>query len=1110
MTDLHPILQLTPPSDEQLPAVLTLDRDVVLTAGAGTGKTRTLVARVLQLLAQGVPARGIFAVTFTVKAAREMRNRLRKEITAYLALPNLSPAEHDRWDGVLVDLEAARIGTIHGLCTEILRSHPAEANVDPAFGVLEEALALQLRTDAIAEAIAWAADDPAAVALFTRFSPDRLGQLIDDLFGDRLKVQRLCATKPWQQWNERSAAELAQALAEETLTSAVDTLLEWDAAGALARALACGDTLAPAAQEFVAAWRELERCLSSGDLGAALPCFARLRSAAGGSKGKAANWPSDPKPVMGAFRSAYDLRLKPLVAQADSALDDELANLLPLLQAVFEHALTIYQARKQDRFALDFDDLEQQALDLLLHNPDVLARWREETAALLVDEFQDTNERQRELVDLLNGGRGRLFIVGDAKQSIYRFRGAEVEVFRSARRQISSHGFACSLTCSHRTHQPLLAALNSLLATIMGEEEIAGEPWHEPFAALAAVRRSSSLPLSGPDVELHLACGTKSDGALDRAAHALAHRVQQMVSESAGQLGYGDIAVLCRGYRGFGAYEDAFEAAGIPYETVAGRGFLDRPEIRDLLNGLVAVSDPSDDLALYGLLRSPAFGLADTELHRIRLAGGPEPGSLWRSLCADDMAPSRTAAALIAQLSALAGRIAVADLLKRLVDATHYRAALLQSGDARGARNVSKLLQDAQRSGIVGVGQFLEYVRGLRSAGSREGEARADSSGSVQIMTVHQAKGLEFPVVVIGDAGSAPGGSGSLLLDGVLGIVPYIESLSGDKRVPLVWKLASAREARKEAAENKRLLYVAATRARDRLLVSGHIKIKASGELAGGGWLGAICDAAGVTRAPDSFDADGESAATLTPVAGDNWPADGSAVSGTIYGGGYTPVLLRQVLASEETTIQEGQEPCLLAPLAVEQANGSALAERVWRVAPHAESRWAPVWVIGKLVHAAIAAWRWPGDGDFAAWCRATARSCGVVDDARLQDAERRTHRLLSQLRRHPLYAEMAGADERHHELPFTASGVDGPGLDAPAGQIDLLFRCGDAWTLVDFKTDRVRDERGREVLVRERGYAAQVARYAAAVEHYLGVTPRCILCLLDDQGAVNAIPLEP
>ncbi|MFN8464988.1 MAG: UvrD-helicase domain-containing protein [Caldilineaceae bacterium] len=1104
MTVLHPILQLTPPSDEQLPAVLTLDRDVVLTAGAGTGKTRTLVARVLQLLAQGVPARNIFAVTFTVKAAREMRNRLRKEITAYLALPDLPASERGRWDRALVDLESARIGTIHSLCTEILRSHPAEANVDPAFGILDEAVALQLRADAIAEAVAWAADDPEAVALFTRFSPDRLAEIVVDLLADRLKVQRLCADQPWQRWDALVAAEVAQALADDTLAGAADTLLAWDAAGALARALASGDTLAPAAQEFIAAWRELTTCLAAGDLHGVLPCLARLRSAAGGSKGKAANWPSDPKPVMSAFRGAYDLRLKPLVAQADIALDHELANLLPLLQAVFERALAIYQARKQERFALDFDDLEQQALDLLLHNPHVLARWREETAAMLVDEFQDTNQRQRELVELLNGGRGRLFIVGDAKQSIYRFRGAEVEVFRSARREIGDHGFACSLARSHRTHRPLLAVLNRLLAAVMGEAEIIGEPWHEPFAALDSVRLASNLPLSGPHVELHLACGTKGDGALERAAQALAHRLQEMVAASAGTLGYGDIAVLCRGYRGFGAYEDAFEAAGIPYETVAGRGFLSRPEIRDLLNGLAAVSDPSDDLALYGLLRSPAFGLADTELHRIRLAGGTASGSLWRSLCADDAAPSRTAAALIGQLSSLAGRVSVADLLKRLVDATYYRAVLLQSGDARGARNVSKLLQDAQRSGIVGVGQFLEYVQGLRSAGSREGEARADSSGSVQIMTVHQAKGLEFPVVVIGDAGSTPGGGGSLMLDGILGVVPYIEPPTGDKRVPLVWKLAAVREAHKEAAENKRLLYVAATRARDRLLISGHIKIKPSGELSSGGWLQALCEAAGLFHAPAGFQMDGDCAAELAPGTTESGNADGGVI-GVIYGGGYTPALQRHTPAAEEKLGQEGQVPLLLPPLAAKQADADTHGERVWRVAPHAETRWAPAWVIGKLVHAAIATWRWPGEGDFGAWCRATARGYGLVDDARLHDAERRTRRLLDQLRRHPLYAEIAHADERHHELPFTALGTG-----EPAGQIDLLFRRGYSWTLVDFKTDRVRDEHERASLLGARGYGAQVARYAAAVQHYLGVTPRCILCLLDDQGRIGTIPVEP
>ena len=194
-------------------------------------------------------------------------------------------------------------------------------------------------------------------------------------------------------------------------------------------------------------------------------------------------------------------------------------------------------------------------------------------------------------------------------------------------------------------------------------------------------------------------------------------RLRALIEASAGKWGYGDVAVLCRSSRAFAAYEDACEAAAIPYETVAGRGFLERPEVRDLLNALRALADPADDLALFGLLRSPAIGLADTDLHRLRLAGGTGAGSLWPALCGDDAETSREAATLIRRLVGLAGRVTVADLLKQFVDATGYRAILLQGGDGRAARNVGKLLQDAQRSGIVGVGEFLEYVQRLRAAG---------------------------------------------------------------------------------------------------------------------------------------------------------------------------------------------------------------------------------------------------------------------------------------------------------------------------------------------------------------------------------------------------------
>jgi len=1100
VTPLHPIVLLKPPSAEQLPAVETVDRDVVLTAGAGTGKTRTLVARILHLLATGVPTRAIVAVTFTVKAAREMRNRLRQEIGDYLATPGLDAAETERWSDIYAELDAARIGTIHSLCGEILRAHPAEANVDPAFPVLEEAAGVQLRAEAIGEALGWAAEDADAARLFALFSADTLHALLDDLLSDRLKAETLFAARAWEEWPQRALSALISALGDSELKAAAGTILGWEEDGTLAGALAAGDTLAPALRDFPIAWQALAGCRDDGDLPGAVAAIQRLRDAVPGGKGKPANWGGDdPKPVTRAFREAYDATIKPLVNGVDPALDGELAALMPQLERLFTDAQTRYRARKAERHALDFDDLEQQALDLLAGDDDVRARWQEEVESLLVDEFQDTNGRQRDLVKYLNAGRGRLFIVGDAKQSIYRFRGAEVEVFREERAAIAQSGRVCDMSTSFRTHTQLVGALNALLSEAMGTETIASEPWREPFMSLTAARVEPAFALPAPYVEFHLATGSKADGALDRSAAAVAARLRELVAASDGRLDWGDVAVLCRTSRGFGPYEDAFEAAGIPYETVAGRGFLNRPEVRDLLNALQAVTDPTDDLALYGLLRSPAIGLSDPDLHRLRLGEEREPRALWPALCADDTTQSRHAVALIEEMNGLAGRVTVADLLKHFVDATGYRGLLLAAGDTRAARNVSKLLLDAQRSGIVSAGAFLEYVSGLRAAGSREGEARADSSGAVQIMSVHQAKGLEFPVIVIGDAGGGGGGRSTLLLDGELGIIP---ALSSDAGAPLVWKLAMQREASKEDAESDRLLYVAATRARERLLISGHVTVRRDGSLGPGNWLKDLCEPAGLTHIPAGFDADGAEPAALSP---DDGAVAAGIVSGVLYPAGYVSAA-EPLQGRDDDTPDAAEHARLLEPVVTMAATDAGTTpERVWRVIPRAAQRWAPRWVIGTLVHAAIAEWRFPDAPGFDGWCRAQARSYGLLDDARLGDAVQRTRRLLANFRRHPLYAAIDGAVARHHELPYATPGGE-------QGRIDLLFRVDggpDAgWTLVDFKSDRLASEQARAALVADEGYRAQIERYAAAVEALLGVRPRCLLCLLDDRGACSVVPV--
>ena len=317
---------------------------------------------------------------------------------------------------------------------------------------------------------------------------------------------------------------------------------------------------------------------------------------------------------------------------------------------------------------------------------------------------------------------------------------------------------------------------------------------------------------------------------LERAADALAARLAELVEgsghvqiEANGQLrplSYGDVAILCRASTSFAAYENALERAGIPFLTVAGRGFYGRPEIRDLLNALAALADPTDDLALAGLLRSPAFGVSDAGLYRLSEARdrAEGPNSLWHTLRAfgaelagEDGGRAARAALIISDLHAQAGRAPVADLLKAFLDATGYRAALLAAGQARAARNVAKLLADAHASGLVSVGEFLAYVAELRDSGTREGEARATAEGAVQIMSVHAAKGLEFPVVVIGDATYNPPGRSGVLFDPALGVL--LAQKDDDKQLPAIYRLGKLTADDQEAAESDRLLYVAATRA---------------------------------------------------------------------------------------------------------------------------------------------------------------------------------------------------------------------------------------------------------------------------------------------------------
>jgi ATP-dependent exoDNAse (exonuclease V) beta subunit len=461
---------------------------------------------------------------------------------------------------------------------------------------------------------------------------------------------------------------------------------------------------------------------------------------------------------------------------------------------------------------------------------------------------------------------------------------------------------------------------------------------------------------------------------------------------------------------------------------------------------------------------------------------------------------------VISDLHAQAGRAPVADLLKTFLDETGYRAALLEAGQSRAARNLAKLLADAHASGLIGVGEFLEYVAELRDIGAREGEARATGEHAVQIMSVHAAKGLEFPVVVLGDITYRPPSRNDIVFDPALGAL--LPQRDDDKALPAIYRLGKFTADDQEAAESDRLLYVAATRAREMLILSGCITTKddgAPGKL--GGWLGRLDAASGL----------GLGCSRVTPEPEDPQPlrialsVSAAPVGCSIYGPDWICGPVRPATAAEPSS-EERLPPPLLAAVEPDAVTADARTEdrdripqrRVWRVVPPAPRSEAPGWVIGSIVHDALAVWRFPGDGGgttFERWTEARARGLGLTDPHQLADAVAKSRGLLLRFRAHPLHDEMASAERLLHEVPYSRINEDGR---VESGIIDALCLHGGAWTIVEFKIDKVADPGALEGLLEREDYLPQAERYRAAVEHLLERQGHVILCFLDCGGAVH------
>ncbi len=1092
MTDSNfdTVLKIFKLNDKQRIAATEFGRDVVVTAGAGSGKTSTLVARYVCLLAKGVSPRRIAAITFTKKAAREMRSRVREKLTN---LQQLSATEEERqiWMDLTSRMDSARIGTIHALCTEIIKTHPAEAVVDPRFEVLDEGMAAAYMVQALNDSLKQMVEEERFLPLLRSFSVSGLNGILLDMLKRRLEVDETLAI-PLDNFN-RIANELRQRMGHPAISSVITELrgmTDFD------RCNDGGDALQVMVGELLALWLTAESTLSRGDV---ISCANALYQARRSFMRKNVGTAGGVKNLVAELQSAYDLILNPMVGgknkgDPEPSADTEslFEQLLPLMRDAFNIVHQSYKEQLDAQQALDFDDLEHGAQQLLRH-PGIRARWQGEIDYVLVDEFQDTNQRQRDIIRALTGSPGSLFIVGDMRQSIYRFRRADVTVFSDEQERIREEGgLRIDLDMTYRAHEPLIDLTGELLSAVIGTEVDPDRKYYVPYTSLIACEKVPHEGYKAPHVEFVIGGGEDTESSRPVAARALAARLVQLKLE--GQIKrWDDVALLFRAATGFPAYEDAFESAGIPFVTVAGRGFYDRPEVRDLVNILRALADPLDDLSFAGLLRSPAFGLSDAALYLLGQGGQP----YWIALQGDidtlsetDQNKAKRTIGILNELLPLVDRVPVAGLVKKIVDAVDYRAILAtadrksdnkDTGSTSGRlwRNIDKLLEDAQVSQQVNVRNFLDMLATLNDAGAREGEAPAEAQGAVRLMTIHKSKGLEFPVVVLADASRAgrftsPG----FYLSNDLGVTLNLDP------APMLYKVAKYVDKDQDECEKLRLLYVALTRAKSKLVISTSATVSEDGGIKLREWADDLTNAAGLNLGAFLDSENG----VVDCVSNAGHPLRAWCLLPEM------AVPTVNLPAVEEEQVPEVNLAPLYPPLDEEHEEVEEQAE-LQNLRATGGAGWIPKNVIGNLVHKAIQRWVFPGDARLDILLRTAALDAGLATEVQVQAAVDEAVELLKRVASHPIRNEIEEAAEQYHEVPYSRMVGD----HTETGYIDLLYRDKDGWQIVDFKTDAIYSEAHRDELVAV--YASQMRRYAGAIETLLGETARVRICFLDDMG---------
>jgi ATP-dependent exoDNAse (exonuclease V) beta subunit len=797
-------------TDEQRRAIERREGDLLLDAGAGSGKTSVLVERfVRSVLDDEVDVSAILTITFTEKAAAELRDRIR------LRLRELGAFDAAR------ATEGAFISTIHGFCARVLRAHALAAGLDPEFVVLDRQQSEPLASAAFDDALQrLAGERSAGVDLVAAYGAGPLRAAVLSVYAQLRSGGQVAPRLPALPGTavDGARAELVRAsaaLLSELAAVPSPGVRVVDALGRVerCRALLGMEDLWPA---------ELGRVRLPGGNGAALCTDA-----------------------CGAYTEALDRYRVELGNRAAAPVMELFGELL----AWFGER---YAERKRQVSGLDFEDLELLAVDLLAPDAELRERYAARFARIMVDEFQDTNRVQLELIESI--ANDNLFTVGDAQQSIYGFRHADVELFEQRGVRLEADGARETLQTNFRSRPEILAALNLAFEAELGER----------FRALRPGRERSGDGVSRPGVELVLVDkgadwnleGLASPWRLAE-ARALAEQVHELVREGAAP---GEIVVLMRATTDMRAYERALERRGLPTYVIGGRGYWEHPQVVDVCAYLGALANPRDEQALYSVLASP-FVAASLDalvvLAAAARAAGRDPWSVLQGLAGDraldgleeaDHERFVRFAGWFEAERARSARAGIEDLIDGALRQTGYDLAMLaMPGGRRRLANVRKLMRlgrefEAEHGpDLRGFVDFSAERAAGRGGDSRESEAPVEGEGldAVRLMTIHRAKGLEFEIVCVADLGRSVRPPSDVLRgapDGRIGLRLARAGVGGRESV-LAYKALYDEQRQRDEAEERRLFYVAMTRARERLVLSGATKFDGwteGGSLGGG------------------------------------------------------------------------------------------------------------------------------------------------------------------------------------------------------------------------------------------------------------------------------------